>query len=75
MFERSQVLPINEAFFSGNGVICFDEFLGMMAKKVKHSDRVSEIKEAFKVLDRDNDGFITAQELKVHILSRTVFAI
>ena len=56
-------------------MICFDEFLGMMAKKVKHSDRVSEIKEAFKVLDRDNDGFITAQELKVHILSRTLFAI
>ena len=37
----------------------------MMAKKMKDTDTEEEMKEAFKVFDRDNNGFISAQELRL----------
>ena len=49
----------------GNGTIDFEEFLQMMAKKMKDTDTEEEMKEAFKVFDRDNNGFISAQELRL----------
>ena len=36
----------------------------MMAKKLKDTDTEEEMREAFKVFDRDNNGFITPTELK-----------
>ena len=48
----------------GNGEIDFEEFLQMMAKKMKESDSEDEIREAFKVFDKDEDGYLTAAELK-----------
>ena len=56
---------------SGNGEIDFEEFLQMMAKKMKESDSDEEIREAFRIFDRDGDGFLTACELKVVCLSDT----
>lgn len=52
-------------FQLGNGTIDFEEFLQMMAKKMKDTDTEEEMKEAFKVFDRDNNGFISAPELKL----------
>jgi calmodulin len=40
----------------------------MMANKTKNTDEEQEIYEAFKVFDRDNDGFISAAELG-HIMA------
>lgn len=40
------------------------EFLTMMARKMKDTDSEEEIREAFKVFDRDNNGFISAAELR-----------
>ena len=45
-------------FFSGNGEIDFPEFLTMMARKMKETDSEEEIKEAFRVFDKDGNGFI-----------------
>lgn len=59
---------INEVDADGNGTIDFEEFLGMMARKANNIDIVEEIKEAFKVFDKDGDGFISATELK-HIMA------
>jgi len=42
--------------FSGNGTIDFDEFLNMMAKKMKETDSEEELREAFRVFDKDGNG-------------------
>ncbi|CAG8831828.1 11091_t:CDS:2, partial [Gigaspora margarita] len=55
---------INEVDLDHNGTIDFNEFLNMMARKVKDSDAEEELKEAFKVFDKDNNGLISAAELK-----------
>ena len=52
----------------GNGTIDFPEFLTMMARKMKDTDSEEEILEAFKVFDKDGNGFISAAELR-HIMA------
>lgn len=47
---------------------CDAEFLTMMARKMKDTDSEEEIREAFKVFDRDNNGFISAAELR-HVMT------
>jgi calmodulin len=59
---------INEVDADGNGTIDFPEFLTMMARKMKDTDSAEEIKEAFKVFDKDGNGFISAAELR-HIMT------
>lgn len=49
----------------GNGTIEFNEFLHMMSKKMKETDKEEELKEAFRVFDRNSDGFISAAELRL----------
>lgn len=64
--STSQVVPMtgNTAWASLN----FTEFLTMMARKMKDTDSEEEIREAFKVFDRDNNGFISAAELR-HVMT------
>uniref|UniRef100_A0A1W7RAW9 Calglandulin n=1 Tax=Hadrurus spadix TaxID=141984 RepID=A0A1W7RAW9_9SCOR len=52
----------------GNGTIEFDEFLYMMSKKMKDTDSEEELKEAFRVFDKNGDGFISAMELR-HVMT------
>jgi len=59
---------INEVDVDQNGTIDFPEFLAMMAKKMKDTDSEEEIKEAFKVFDKDGNGFISAAELR-HVMT------
>lgn len=49
---------------NGDGTIDFDEFLEMMMKQSKDVDQTIEIREAFKIFDRDGNGYIDAKELK-----------
>lgn len=37
----------------------------MMSKKMKETDKEEELKEAFRVFDRNGDGFISAPELRL----------
>eukprot|EP00960_Hanusia_phi_P067471 766638-Hanusia_phi.AAC.9 len=55
---------INEVDADGNGTIDFPEFLTLMARKMKDTDSEEEILEAFKVFDKDGNGFISAAELR-----------
>ncbi|XKL65671.1 hypothetical protein PGB90_009091 [Kerria lacca] len=58
---------VNEVDQDGNGTIEFKEFLEMMSKKLKSTDKDHELHEAFRIFDRNGDGFITADELK-HVM-------
>lgn len=49
---------VNEVDADGDGTIDFSEFITMMAKKMKETDSDEEIREAFKVFDKDGNGFI-----------------
>ena len=60
---RDDQLAIN-----GYWLIYVPEFLTMMARKMKDTDSEEEIREAFKVFDRDNNGFISAAELR-HVMT------
>ncbi|XP_062499933.1 neo-calmodulin-like [Corticium candelabrum] len=57
---------ISEVDSDGNGEIDFHEFSAMMAKYMKSSDDdyIEQVKEAFKIMDMDQNGFIEPQELK-----------
>ena len=47
-----------------NFTFLYQEFLGMMKQKANEADQESDLREAFKIFDRDKDGFIDLKELK-----------
>ena len=53
---------------AGSGSIDFPEFLTMMARKMKDTDSEEEIREAFRVFDKDGNGYISAAELR-HVMT------
>eukprot|EP00093_Oithona_nana_P006021 06021.XXX_42047_41514_1 [CDS] Oithona nana genome sequencing. len=48
-----------------SGKIDLPEFLHMMAKRIADTNLEEDVLEAFKVFDKDGNGFITARELKL----------
>eukprot|EP00092_Neocalanus_flemingeri_P064491 GFUD01078270.1.p1 GENE.GFUD01078270.1~~GFUD01078270.1.p1 ORF type:complete len:149 (-),score=68.59 GFUD01078270.1:71-517(-) len=55
---------VMEVDVDGNGTIDFPEFLDMMKKKAHEVDEGEDLREAFKIFDRDRDGYIDMKELK-----------
>ncbi|KAF3338163.1 Calmodulin [Carex littledalei] len=55
---------IREVDADGNGTVEFNEFLALMERKLKETDSDDELREAFRVFDKDNDGFISSSELR-----------
>ena len=55
---------INEVDADENGTIDFLGVLSLMARKMKDADIEEELTEAFKVFDRDGNGFISDAELR-----------
>ncbi|KAG2622011.1 calmodulin-like protein 5 [Panicum virgatum] len=64
---------IRDADADGNGTIDFAEFLGLMARKTTGAGAAGgdgadeELREAFKVFDKDQNGYISATELR-HVM-------
>lgn len=59
---------IAEVDTDGNGTMDFPEFLAMMARKIDSDDGEEECKEAFRVFDKEGNGFISGAELR-HIMT------
>lgn len=59
---------MNEIDQDGNHEIDFEEFLTLMARQADTRDSAQEIIEAFKVFDKNGDGYISLSELK-HVFS------
>ncbi|XP_012282631.1 neo-calmodulin isoform X1 [Orussus abietinus] len=59
---------VKEVDQDGNGTIEFNEFLQMMSKKMKGADGEDELREAFRVFDKNNDGLISSMELR-HVMT------
>lgn len=60
---------IKEVDADGNRTIHFPEFLNLMARKMKDTDSEKELKEEFRVFDKDQNGFISAAELR-HVIEK-----
>ncbi|CAI9739520.1 calmodulin-A-like isoform X1 [Octopus vulgaris] len=63
-----QTVKLTDEQVTGNGTIDFEEFLQMMARKMKETDSEEELREAFRVFDKDGNGFISAAELR-HVMT------
>ena len=59
---------INEGDADGNGTIDFPDFLSLIARKMEDTDTEEELVEAFKMFDRDGNGFISTAELR-HVMT------
>mmetsp|Transcript_147483 Transcript_147483/g.209368 ORF Transcript_147483/g.209368 Transcript_147483/m.209368 type:complete len:149 (-) Transcript_147483:5-451(-) len=52
----------------GSSTVDFPEFLTVMSKNMKPPASEEEIKEAFRVFDKEGDGFVSASELR-HVMT------
>lgn len=62
--EGELIDMINEVDADENGTIDFQEFLNLMSLKMKDKNSAEQLKDAFKVFDKDQNGFISADELR-----------
>ncbi len=51
-------------YLIGKGLIDFNEFLQMMAKRADEHNEEDELREAFRVFDKNGNGFIKLAELR-----------
>ncbi|KAL2325387.1 hypothetical protein Fmac_024445 [Flemingia macrophylla] len=56
-------IMMHEVDMEGNGTIAFGQFLNLMARKMKQTEAEEELKEAFRLFDQDQDGYISPKEL------------
>ncbi|KAG6629491.1 calmodulin-2/4-like isoform X1 [Carya illinoinensis] len=62
--EAELVEMIKEVDADGSGTVDSSEFLKLMEKKMMDSNFEEELRKAFDVFDNDQNGFITAAELR-----------
>jgi calmodulin len=60
---------VREVDADGRGLIDFKEFVNIMARPMRDYDNEQDLRDAWKVFDKDSAGFILAAELK-HVLTK-----
>ena len=55
---------INEVDQDCSGLISFPQFLTLMARKMQDTDAEEVLKEVFRVLDKENRGFVAIADMK-----------
>lgn len=50
---------IEEVDVDGNGEVDFDEFIGLMGKRMREEETSEELGAAFNALDLDKDGYLS----------------
>ncbi|XP_073304288.1 calmodulin-like [Primulina huaijiensis] len=66
--ENTKREELEEMMNEVDGEMDFEEFINIMARKIKEN-MVEELREAFQVFDRDQDGFVSAIELKIVMIN------
>ncbi|XP_073049058.1 calmodulin-like [Primulina eburnea] len=66
--ENTKREELEEMMNEVDGEMDFEEFINIMARKIKEN-MVDELREAFQVFDRDQDGFVSAIELKMVMIN------
>ncbi|KAK8930561.1 putative calcium-binding protein CML13 [Platanthera zijinensis] len=65
--EYLQAMQIDEMIAevdkNGSGTIDFDDFLYMMTDKIEERDSEEDLKKAFHIIDHDNDGRISVEDI------------
>ncbi|KAL8130642.1 hypothetical protein V2J09_019797 [Rumex salicifolius] len=64
MTEEQIEQLIADADDDGNGLLDFDEFCYIMTAKNIEKETKQQIKRAFAIIDRDNDGKISASDIQ-----------
>ncbi|KAJ8297594.1 hypothetical protein KUTeg_024999 [Tegillarca granosa] len=59
---------VAEVDIEGNGTVAFEDFLPLICKKMKDVDTIDDLLEAYKVFDKEGNGFISASELR-HVMT------
>jgi len=62
-------LAIEAVDGDGSGSVDFDEFLELMAKTTAEAEEEMELREAFRILDKENQGTISVAVLKEIIMA------
>lgn len=58
---------VDEIDIDGDGKVTFDEFLTIMTKQFCSKETAADIREAFRVFDKDGKGYLTVSEFR-HIM-------
>ncbi|KAI9335473.1 calmodulin 2-like protein [Obelidium mucronatum] len=61
---------LNEADSTGKGVVSFTAFMALAGRNFRDIIAEEEMKEAFKIFDKNGDGFITNDELKATLAAQ-----
>jgi len=54
---------IMESDLNGDGTIDFKEFINMMRRKSSEQDQTEDLREAFRIFDKNRSGYIEAKEI------------